>query len=147
MVIKMTEFKVDPFYLYPIEERLLDKLFIDRENELKLARSVFESSFEKPMEVSIVLGGIGIGKSSMLSYIQKMGKEKNYDVGTYTPEDDINSRAIYKEKEVIVIDDLDKEPDDRARKFYRNLENLIKECDMIFFTDRYHRDEEALNLR
>ncbi len=143
----MVEFEVNPFYLYPIEENLLGKLFVNRENELKLARSVFDSSFENPMEVSVILGGIGIGKSSMLNYIQKMGKEEGYEVGTYTPDDDINSKDIYKEREVLVIDDLDKETDEKAIEFYRNIEGFIKECKMIFFTDRYHRDDEALDLR
>ncbi len=143
----MVDFDVNPFYLYPIEENLLDRLFINRENELKLARSVFDSSFENPMEVSVILGGIGIGKSSMLNYIHKIGVDEGYEVGTYTPKDDINSKDIYKEKEVVVIDDLDKETDEKAVKFYRNIESFIKECKMIFFTDRYHRGDEALNLR
>ena len=56
---RKSEFRADPFYLYPIKEDLIDRLFVNREEEISVARGLMGMQLGEPHEICAVVGGIG----------------------------------------------------------------------------------------
>ncbi len=138
--------KENPFWLHPIEENQLDTLFIDREDKINLIERIF-SSF--PRIICTIIGGVGTGKSSILRYTKKIAKENDYSVGLVKDVSDVPevTEEIIKEKEVALIDNIDKLEDTKANKFYNSLETLLDQSKFVFFTDTLERDEETKRNR
>lgn len=141
------KFELNPFQLYPVRKDQLEILYINREKELHMIRSLLDTAFKKPDEVVPILGDQGSGKSSTLTFVYRLAKEKGYSVASYTTEDDYLSTDLYKDDEVIILDDLDKADDDTNLKFYKKIERLIVQTKFIFFTDGYKRDDDVLQER
>ncbi len=144
------KFKMDPFYLYPIEESKIDTLFIDREQECQLAETIIQPDIEDKRAICPVIGGIGTGKSSMLIYIRFKSKELNKK--TIFLKDISEFEEKYKENldnfTVLIVDDIDKVSDERAYEYYNELEKIVKEeGGIIFFSDTYQRDQKTSNMR
>lgn len=140
------DFELSPFYLYPIDKEHLEKLFINREAELKVIRSIFQSSHEQYSEICSVIGGIGEGKSSTLNYALKIAEEKDFKVAYSNGREGLAEKTA-RENEVLILDDMDKLGDEEAEDFYREAETLIKDCQIIIFSDTNERRSEALKLR
>ncbi len=146
----MLKFSADPFYLYPVKEEMIDQLFVDREEEINIARSILSMRFEDTADICAVVGGIGVGKSSILYYIANIAKEMGYNVDFYNNPDDFYSgtRKTNKKRSIGLIDDVGKVSEDEAHKFYSFVEkHLGKHGGIIFFCDTYSRDKETLKLR
>lgn len=141
------KFKYNPFQLYPVRSDQLQNLYINREKELQIIRSVLDTAFEKPDEVIPILGDQGSGKSSTLAYVKRIAKKKGFSVASYTTDDDYLSSEIYKNAEVILLDDLDKADDKTNLIFYRKVERLIAQTKFIYFTDGYKRKDDILKQR
>ncbi|MBS3817878.1 MAG: ATP-binding protein [Candidatus Thermoplasmatota archaeon] len=146
------KFKPSPFYLYPIEEPYLDNLFVNREEELKIAEDPFTSEYierSSVSEICAVIGDIGSGKSSLLNYIRASVEKENFDVSYHDREDEAfpTAKIFEKESDVYVIDDVDKLDEGKARQFYTMLEKAISKCNLIYFSETYRRDEDLVKLR
>jgi hypothetical protein len=143
------KFTTDPFYLYPVKDSLIANLFVDREEEISVAKGILGLEFEDAAEICAVIGGIGVGKSSILYYIMKIAKEMDYNVEFYNNPDHFYSGSdkVSKKKSVSLIDDVGKVSEDDAHKFYAFVEkHLDKYGGIIFFSDAYKRDKETLSL-
>lgn len=140
------KFEVSPFYLYPIEKKYLEKLFINRETELKFLRSLFQSPHTQYSEICSVIGDIGEGKSSTLNYALKIAEEEGFNVAYSNDKEELTGEMV-EESEVLILDDMDKLNDEEAEDFYRKAERLIKESQIIIFSDTNKRDSETLKLR
>ncbi len=140
------KFKTDPFYLYPIKESLIDRLFIDRENECQMIGAILETDFK---EICPVIGGIGTGKSSTAIYTYREAKKLDKNVKMINGLDNFDDLMVNEvgDLDVIIVDDVDKVSDERAAKFYKKLESVIKEDITIFYTDTYKRDKNTSDLR
>jgi len=147
---KMTRFKTDPFYLYPIKEEMLDRLFIDREEEIAIASGLLKMKFADATEICAILGGIGVGKSSFLHYIAQFGKGMGYDVKFYAAPSDFSSDkdSFEGDKLMVLIDDVAKLGDNDACDIYSTLEKQPEKKDCtVFFTDTYDRNRDAAKQR
>lgn len=147
---KMIKFKTDPFYLYPVKEDMIERLFVDREEEISIVRGILGMRFKDTVEICAVIGGIGVGKSSILHYIMKIAREMDYNVEFYSGHDSFysGSKKIDKNKSVGLIDDVDKVSDEEARKFYSFVEkHMSMQGGIVFFSDTYSRDKDTLKLR
>ncbi|MEF8832977.1 MAG: hypothetical protein V5A66_05625, partial [Candidatus Thermoplasmatota archaeon] len=136
------KFKPSPFYLYPIEEPYLDNLFVNREEELKIAEDPFTSEYierSSISEICAVIGDIGSGKSSLLNYIRASVEKENFDVSYHNQEDEAfpTAKIFEKESDVYIIDDVDKLDEGKARQFYAMLEKAISKCNLIYFSETY----------
>ena len=143
------KFSADPFYLYPVRENMIDTLFVDREEEISLARGILGINFEDTFEICAVIGGIGVGKSSFLYYVIKIAKEMGYKVKFYSNPDEFYSATKKNNKNINVslIDDVGKISEDEACKFYTYIEKYTEKQGIIFFSDVYKRDKKTLELR
>lgn len=146
------KFSPTPFYLYPIEEPFLDDLFVNREEELKIAEDPFTSEYIDPSSISeicAVIGDIGSGKSSMLNYIRSSVEKEDFDVSFYNQEEEeFPSAKIFEDgSDVYVIDDVDKLDDEEAKQFYTRSEKAISKCNLIYFSETYSREESVVKLR
>ncbi len=139
------KFEADPFYLYPIKTDLLDKLFIDRENEINIAKSIIEYEFEAHKEICVINGGTGVGKSSLLQYINKLSMDAGKKTCMCKDFQEFKSESI--EEEILIIDNIDKLEDDKATTFYNKLEMLFETSGIIFFSDTYNRSRDVVNSR
>lgn len=147
---KILKFSADPFYLYPVKEDMIDRLFVNREEEINIARGILGMRFKDTAEICAIVGGIGVGKSSVLYYIANIAKEMGYNTEFYDNLDDFysNLKKINKKESVGLIDNVDKLSGDEARKFYGYVEKHVgKLGGIIFFSDNYSRDKETLKLR
>ncbi len=142
-------FKIDPFYLYPLKDDLLKPLFIDREDEINVAKGILMDQLESSLEICAVVGGIGIGKSSILNYIGGLAESNGFSVkhlaGTEAYQNEVNGLKI--KKELLLIDDIDKADDEQAIEFYTELGKTPTKGRLIFFTDTYDRSSPAISLR
>ena len=143
------KFTTNPFYLYPVRENMIDTLFVDRDEEINLARGILRINFENTFEVCAVIGGIGVGKSSFLYYVIKIAKEMGYKVKFYSNPDEFYSASKKNKKniEINLIDDVGKISEDEACKFYTFIEKYAGKQGIIFFSDIYKRDKKTLELR
>ncbi len=143
------KFKENPFELYPIGIDELDLLFINREDKIRLAETILESGYETPREISIIMGGRGVGKSSFLNYVKKLAMEKDFSTAFYNDFEDIRSKSdqILKDNDVALIDDMDKLNDEKAIEFYRLSEAILEESGFIFVCDRHQRSQGTVNNR
>jgi len=143
------KFKENPFELYPIGIDQLDLLFINREDKIRRAETILESGYETPREISIIMGGRGVGKSSFLNFIKKMALENDLSTAFYNDFEEICSKStqILKDTDVALIDDMDKLNDEDAIEFYRASEAILEENGFIFVCDRHQRSQETVNSR
>ncbi len=142
------EFEITPFYLYPIEEKYMDKLFINRDMELEIIRSVLDTTYEEFSEICSIVGDVGEGKSSMLNYAKKMAKEKDYDVGYTNRQEDLeDANKMAKNNEIVILDDTDRLCDEEVKDFYREAEDFVQDCKVVIFTDTNERSHETLKER
>ena len=88
---KVLKFSTDPFYLYPVKEDMIDRLFVNREEEINIAKGIMGMRFKDTAEICAVVGGIGVGKSSTLYYIANIAKENGYNAEFYDNPDDFYS--------------------------------------------------------
>jgi hypothetical protein len=147
--IDRNNFEKDPFFLLPLNEKMIDSHFIDREKEVRTVNSLLKTRFKDTVEICAVIGGIGIGKSSMLNFIGRLATEMVFNVEHMTgpdayPDDWVGEKAKIT---VFLIDDVDKADDRHAIDFYSRLEKATSVGRMIFFSDTYDRTEQALHLR
>jgi len=147
--LKKMRFEKDPYYLYPLKDEMIISHFVDRDEEIKTVKGVLKTQFEDTIEISAVIGGIGIGKSSMLNLIGKMAADMGYSVVSLESPDAYAShpKSSRSKMEILLIDDVDKIDDDHACTFYTNVGKNPTKGRMIFFTDTYDRNIAALNLR
>lgn len=146
----MLRFSTDPFYLYPIKEDMIDRLFVDREDEIKIAKSLLSMRFEDAIEICVVAGGIGIGKSSFLHYVSKLAEEMAKNVEFFNNPNEFYSgiERIKGDNCVGIVDDVGKVSDQDAWKFYNFLEmELRARGGTLFFSDTYNRRMDTLRLR
>ena len=132
------KFKTDPFYLFPIRENMIDTLFVDREEEIKVVKGILNTSYENTKEICAVIGGIGVGKSSILQYIIRLAAKKKFHVNFFHSPDDFYSKSSInnKKRTVNIIDDVDKLDDKNSKKFYLELEEGTSQNGSItFFID------------
>ncbi len=143
------DFEIDPFYLYPVDEEVIDRLFINRDKEIELARTTLEPGFKKYKEVCAVVGGIGVGKSSFINMINKMAIDMEKKTILENDLDKVKSRSdeILKDSDVLLIDDVDKIDDEDARDFYGLCESILEDDGVIFFADTHGRDPETVKRR
>jgi hypothetical protein len=97
-----------------------------------------------------VVGGIGVGKSSMLHYISNIAKESGLSAEFYDNLDDFYSESKKNKTKngVNIIDNVDKLDDENARKYYNYIEKRVgKLGGIIFFSDSYNREKKTLKLR
>ena len=144
------EFRTDPFYLYPINESLIGNLFINREEEIKIARGILETKYITKFEICAVIGGIGVGKSSMLYYLMKLADKMGYDVFHFGNVNKFYSdaKSIEGGNIVYLIDDIDKLNDVEVSKSYTFIEEFLNiDGGIIFFSDIYDRNNKTLILR
>ncbi len=143
------KFKKNPFWLHPIKGDRISKLFINRDDELMVIQSVLETEYQKPSDICAIIGGTGIGKSSLLYQTKEIANDLDYDVGFKKGTSDLlsGSEDLIKSKDVAIIDDIDKLKDDQSEKFYNQLESLIDEITFVFFSDSYHRAESIRQSR
>ena len=139
------KFETDPFYLFPIKSDLLDKLFIDRENEINIAKSIIQYEFEGHKEICVINGGTGVGKSSLLQYINKLSIEAGKKTCLCKDYQEFKSEKI--EEGVLIIDNIDKLKDEKVTKFYNKLEMMFETSGTIFFSDTYNRSRDVVNSR
>jgi hypothetical protein len=147
---KILKFETDPFYLYPVKEDMIDRLFVNREEEINIAKGILGMRFKDTAEICAVVGGIGVGKSSTLYYIANIAKDSGYSAEFYDNPDDFYSvsKKNKKEKRVRIIDNVDKLDDESARIYYNFIEKQMgKFRGIIFFSDNYNRDKKTLKLR
>ena len=146
----MMKLNSDPFYLYAIKNEMIDRLFVNREEEISIAKGLLAMKFEDSAEICAIVGGTGVGKSSLLHYILRTAKEMDYSAEFYANPDSFYSdiEKINKKKSLFLIDDVGKASEDEARKFYAYAENHMTEHGgLIFFSDMYHRDKKTLEIR
>lgn len=143
------KFDFNPFHLYPIKGDLIDKLFINRDNEINSAKGILNIKFTNTSEIVTVIGGTGIGKSSLLYYILGLADKEGRDVQFYTDPKEFNLASEEKEMEkLILIDNGDKLNDPEARSLYNTVEGFINQYGgIVFFCDTYQRDKDTLLLR
>ncbi len=141
------EFDVDPFYLYPVRDELMGKLFIDREKEIELARTTLAPGFKKHKDVCAVVGGIGVGKSSFINMLDKIARDLGKKTFLTNDLDDIRTDDIMKDYDALLIDDVDKIGDEEVKRFYDLCESLLVDEGVIFFTDTHERASEVVNRR
>ncbi len=142
-------FEEDPFVLDPVREDQIDLLFIDRKEEIEEIKVLLTPDFEKKKVVTPIIGGIGTGKSSLLIHVKAIAKEfelntillKNYKEFMGKEKKEI------REKDVVLIDNIDKLNNEKAYDFYTDLESLFESGGIVFFSDTYQRDKETANLR
>ncbi len=146
---KILKFKTDPFYLYPVKEDMIDRLFVNREEEINIAKGILGMRFKDTVEICAVVGGIGVGKSSILYYIVNIAKESDLNANFYDNPDDFYSESKnIKRNGISIIDNVDKLDDENARKCYNLIEKHVgKLGGIIFFSDNYTRDKKTLKLR
>jgi len=142
-------FKINPFWLHPIKEDKIPMLFVDREDELTLVRSILKTEFQDPSEICAVVGGIGIGKSSLLYQAKRIAEDSDLHVEYMNGTENIISKSeeLIKNKDVAIIDDVDKLDDDHAKIFYDKLETLLDDINFVFFSDSFKRNEEIRKIR
>lgn len=145
----MMRFKKDPFYLYPLKDDMLGTHFVDRDEEIKIARGILQTQYEETVEICAVVGGIGVGKSSMLNYIGRLAEEMEYEVDHVDSFEGYSNlpKGVRSKRNVLLIDDIDKIEDERAYEFFSRLGMDPLERRIIFFTDTYDRSGAALHLR
>jgi hypothetical protein len=146
---KILKFETDPFYLYPVKEDMIDRLFVNRDEEINIAKGILGMRFKDIAEICVVVGGIGVGKSSILYYIVNIAKESGLSAHFYDNPDDFYSQAKkIKRNGISIIDNVDKLDDENARKCYNFIEKHVgKLGGIIFFSDNYTRDKKTLKLR
>ncbi len=145
---KILKFETDPFYLYPVKEDMIDRLFVDREEEINIAKGIMGMRFKDTAEICAVVGGIGVGKSSTLYYISNIAKKSGLRAELYDNPDDFYSESKKKKNDVSIIDNVDKLDDENARKYYNFIEKRVnKQGGIIFFSDNYNREKKTLILR
>jgi hypothetical protein len=147
---KILRFETDPFYLYPVKEDMIDRLFVDREEEINIAKGIMGMRFKDTAEICAVVGGIGVGKSSTMYYIANIASKSGYSAEFYDNPNNFYSEAKKTKKDDVVniIDNIDKLDDENARKYYNFIEKYVgKHGGIIFFSDNYRRDKETLKLR
>ena len=145
----MIEFDKDPFYLFPIKKELLEDLFVNREEMIAIARGILEMRFVNTKEICVVGGGIGVGKSSMLHYIEKLSEEMGHSVCFFDNPEVFQERSTSGvAEEVVLIDDAGKAGSDEVREFYRDVEKYMSNSGgVVFFADTYDRDNETIKIR
>ena len=132
-----------------LKDELIDRLFVDREDEIKMVSGILKSQFEETVEICAVIGGIGIGKSSFINYIGGLAKGLGYQVMQIEGQEIAEGRQVKVngKRTVILLDDIDKIDDNQATEFYSRLgKNPTKGC-MIFFSDTYDRSANTARLR
>lgn len=145
---KILKFETDPFYLYPVKEDMIDRLFVDREEEINIAKGIMGMRFKDTAEICAVVGGIGVGKSSTLYYISNIAKKSGLRAELYDNPDDFYSESKKKKNDVSIIDNVDKLDDENAQKYYNFIEKRVsKQGGIIFFSDNYNREKKTLKLR
>ncbi|UCG69040.1 MAG: hypothetical protein JSV09_14840 [Thermoplasmata archaeon] len=146
---KILKFETDPFYLYPVKEDMIERLFVDREEEINIVKGILGMRFKDTVEICAVVGGIGVGKSSILYYIINIAKESGLNANFYDNPDDFYSESKkIKRNGISIIDNVDKLDDENARKCYNFIEKHVGKCGgIIFFSDNYTRDKKTLKLR
>ncbi len=142
-------FHTDPFYLYPIQKDLIGHLFIDREEEIQILKGILGLAFDSIQEICAIIGGIGVGKSSMLHYIEKLAHEHGYSYSFYNKLSDFYSASGEEHgTRIQLIDNIDKSIDEKAHEFYVFIEQYIqKHNGFLFFSDVYVRSKDTLALR
>ncbi|MDO9538093.1 MAG: hypothetical protein Q7J68_07225 [Thermoplasmata archaeon] len=146
----MMGFISDPFYLYAIKDEMIDNLFVNREDELSIAKGILGMKFGDTTEICLIVGGIGVGKSSLLHRIVKIANDMGYNVEFFDSLDSFYSgiEKSRKKKTVSLIDDVGKVSDDEAREFYDHTEKHMSEHGgILFFSDTYHRHKKTLESR
>lgn len=143
------KFDVNPFHLYPIKGDLIDKLFINRDNEISSAKGILNIKFKNTSEIVAIIGGTGIGKSSLLYYIFDFAEKEGKDVGYYTdPKEFILASKENELDELILIDNGGKLNNSEAQSFYNTVGGYIdKYGGIIFFCDTYERNKDTLRVR
>lgn len=148
----MMKFSSDPFYLYAIKEDMVERLFVNREDEISIVKGILGMPFGDNAEICAIIGGIGVGKSSILQYVKKLAGEMGFDVMSYNNPDQFYSESDKIEKgknrKACLIDDIGTASDENARGFYAYIEEYLGEHGgLIFFTDTYHRENKTLERR
>jgi hypothetical protein len=142
-------FKKDPFFLYPLTADMIDSHFVNREQEIKNVNGLLRTRFDDSIVICAVIGGIGIGKSSLLNYIGKLAGQEGISVehieGSQIFQPDIESST--QGPVAYLIDGLDKAEDQKALDFYSRLGCAPAKGNLVFFTDTYDRGPQALHLR
>jgi hypothetical protein len=145
---KKVVFENDPFYLYPLKD---DLMFVDREEEVQIARGLLMTGYKGTVEICAVIGGIGIGKSSMLNFIGSLAAGMGHQVTYLNANDRLAGTDTVKPGEktraVLIVDDVDKADDERARLFYTELGKVQPTGSVIFFADTYDRSAGTSALR
>ncbi len=146
----MLEFERDPFYLFPIREGMLDVLFLDREEELSMAKGVLSMKYKDSQEICVILGGTGVGKSSILYNINRMAGELGHKTIFHAnPEEFVRKTGeIESNVGVVIIDDIGKANNDLALRTYRAIEEHVSGTGgIVFFSDIYDRDKDTIKTR
>jgi hypothetical protein len=148
----MMKFSSDPFYLYAIKEDMVERLFVNREDEISIVKGILEMPFGDNAEICAIIGGIGVGKSSILQYVKKLAREMEFDVIFYSNPDKFFSESGKidkgKNKKVCLIDDIGTVDDMTVRSCYASIEEYLGEHGgMVFFTDTYDREHNTLERR
>ena len=148
----MMKFSSDPFYLYAIKEDMVERLFVNREDEISIIKGILKMPFGDNAEICAIIGGIGVGKSSILQYVKKLAGEMEFDVIFYNNPDTFFSEsrniAKGKNKKVCLIDDIGTIDDMTVRSYYASIEEYLGEHGgMVFFTDTYNREQNTLERR
>lgn len=149
---KMMRFSSDPFYLYAVKEEMIERLFVNREDEISMIKGIMRMPFGNNAEVCAIIGGIGVGKSSILQYIKKIARDMGFDVIYYNNPDKFYSDGgkIDKgeNKKVCLIDDIGTVDDMSVRGYYASIEEYLDEHGgIVFFTDIYNREQNTLKRR
>jgi hypothetical protein len=131
---EISQFEKDPFYLLPLNGGMLETHFVNREKEREIVNSILGIKFEDSVEICAVVGGTGIGKSSLLEHYND--HQEYYDRK--------NGR---KKRTVIIIDNVDKLDEDRADEFYARLSTPLPPGGAVFFSDTYERSGRSVKLR
>ncbi len=143
------EFEENPFWLYPVKESQIDRLFINREDEVNKIKRMSNTQFKNIRIVCSILSGIGIGKSSMLRYVKKIAENNGFEVGLINGSSNIlkHTEDLITKKDVALIDDVNKLIDEEARKLYQKIDGLLDEVTFVFFSDKLNRDREVEKMR
>jgi len=148
----MMKFSSDPFYLYAIKEDMVERLFVNREDEVNIIKGILGMPFGDNAEICAIIGGIGVGKSSILQYVKKLAGDMGFDVMFYNNlgqfYSEIDRIGKGKNRKVCLIDYVGIADDVEARNYYARIEEYLGEHGgLIFFTDTYHREKKTLERR
>jgi hypothetical protein len=59
----MMKFGSDPFYLYAIKDEMIDRLFMDREEEISIAKGLLGMKYEDTAEICAVVGESALARA------------------------------------------------------------------------------------